>query len=314
MHLKVRCGTQSGESAESRSLPAGVDPFLARLFTSTFAKTMSSCATALSADFSLIGKTAVVTGASKGIGAAIAQCFAAAGLAKVAIVGRDDHGLAATKALVELEGCSCHVVNADLSTVAGVSTAADELLATSSSWDILVNNHGTNSQTPLVAANGADSDAFVLDCDAFSTILDTNLTSVVQLVSRLAPGMISAGAGTIVNVSSMQAFFGLENQVAYGSSKAALNQATRVMAVELGPRGIRANAIAPGVTLTQMGKDLWNSEAMAERKAARLQAIPLQRFAEPEDIAKIALFLASDASCYITGQCIQADGGWNIAP
>eukprot|EP01043_Picozoa_sp_COSAG02_P044394 COSAG02_NODE_3962_length_5981_cov_104.850731_6_plen_301_part_00 len=269
--------------------------------------------TPLSASFSLVGKTAVITGASKGIGAAIAQVFAAAG-ADVAIVGRDEHGLAATKALVEAEGRTCHVVAADLSTAAGVDKVADQLLVVSSCWDILVNNHGTNSQTPLVAAEGADAGAFALDRDAFSTVIDTNLSSVVHLVSRLAPGMISAGAGAIINVSSMQAFFGLENQIAYGSSKAALNQATRVMAVELGPRGIRANAIAPGVTLTKMGKDLWDSEAMAERKAARLKSIPLQRFAEPEDIAKIALFLASDAACYLTGQCIQADGGWNIAP
>jgi len=274
---------------------------------------MASAVTSLPATFSLVGKTAVVTGASRGIGAAIAQCYAAAG-ADIAIVGRDEHGLAATKALVEAEGRTCHVVAADLSTAAGVDAVADQLLAVSPCWNILVNNHGTNSQTPLVAAQGADAEAFTLDRNIFQEVVDTNLTSVVQLVSRLAPGMISGGAGAIVNVSSMQAFFGLENQVAYASSKAALNQATRVMAVELGPRGIRANAIAPGVTLTHMGRDLWDSEAMAERKAARLKSIPLQRFAEPDDIAKIALFLASDASCYLTGQCLQADGGWNIAP
>eukprot|EP01045_Picozoa_sp_COSAG04_P011646 COSAG04_NODE_757_length_10542_cov_7.203773_7_plen_85_part_00 len=81
-----------------------------------------------------------------------------------------------------------------------------------------------------------------------------------------------------------------------------------------GPSGIRANAVAPGVTLTKMGRELWDSEAMAERKAARLASIPLGRFAEPSEIASIALFLASDASAYVNGQCIQADGGWNIAP
>jgi NAD(P)-dependent dehydrogenase (short-subunit alcohol dehydrogenase family) len=274
----------------------------------------AAAAPPLAAAFSLTGKSAVVTGASKGIGAAIAQTFAAAGAEIVAIIGRDTEGLAATKQLVEAEGRTCHVVAADFSTAQGVAAAADQLLAVSPCWDILCNNHGTNAQTPLAPAEGEDADGFAFDGEAFSGVVDTNLRSVVQLVSRLAPGMIDAGRGAIVNVSSMQAFFGLENQIAYGSSKAALNQATRVMAVELGPRGIRANAVAPGVTLTKMGRDLWDSEAMVERKAARLKSIPLQRFAEPEDIAKIALFLASDASLYLTGQCLQADGGWNIAP
>merc|ERR1711953_561331 len=125
--------------------------------------------------------------------------------------------------------------------------------------------------------------------------MDTNVRAALQLTARLAPQMVTRQSGVIVNVSSMQAFFGLEQQAAYGTSKAALNQATRLMAVELGRHGIRANAVAPGVTLTKMGRDLWDSPAMAERRKARLKSIPLGRFAEPHEVANVVLFLASDA-------------------
>jgi len=214
--------------------------------------------------FSLAGKKAVVTGASKGIGAAIAQLFAAAG-ADVAVLGRDHEGLAATKTLVEAEGRRCWVVAADFSTAEGVAAAADELLGHAEAWDCLVNNHGANAQTPLADLEARPGEGgFAFDGEAFSAVIDTNLRSVVQLTSRLvrtgptpdlepllnpeldftlpavlfhsaqAPAMMAGGKGVVVNISSMQAFFGLENQVAYGASKAALNQATRVMAVELG--------------------------------------------------------------------------------
>ena len=217
--------------------------------------------------FSLAGKRAVVTGASKGIGAAIAQLFAAAG-ADVAVLGRDHEGLAATKTLVEAEGRRCWVVAADFSTAEGVSAAADELLGHAEAWDCLVNNHGANAQTPLADSEARPGEGgFAFDGEAFSAVIDTNLRSVVQLTSRMvrtgpppdpeprhrsswaeaselcppcllcsaqAPAMMAGGKGVVVNISSMQAFFGLENQVAYGASKAALNQATRVMAVELG--------------------------------------------------------------------------------
>ena len=139
--------------------------------------------------FSLAGKRAVVTGASKGIGAAIAQLFAAAG-ADVAVLGRDHDGLAATKALVEAEGRRCWVVAADFSTAEGGAAAADELLGHAEAWDCLVNNHGANAQTPL-AARPPDSQAgpgeggFAFDGEAFSAVIDTNLRSVVQLTSRL---------------------------------------------------------------------------------------------------------------------------------
>ena len=137
--------------------------------------------------FSLAGKRAVVTGASKGIGAAIAQLFAAAG-ADVAVLGRDHEGLAATKTLVEAEGRRCWVVAADFSTAEGVAAAADELLGHAEAWDCLVNNHGANAQTPLAArppeARPGEG-GFAFDGEAFSAVIDTNLRSVVQLTSRL---------------------------------------------------------------------------------------------------------------------------------
>ena len=93
-----------------------------------------------------------------------------------------------------------------------------------------------------------------------------------------------------------------------------MNQLTRLMAVELGKHGIRANCICPGVTLTKMGRDVWESPEMEERRRTRLASIPLGRFAEPEEIANIAIFLASEASRYMNGHCIVADGGWSVAP
>ena len=181
---------------------------------------------------------------------------------------------------------------------------------------MLVNNHGSNQNTPLLPPEPAlGARGFSFGTESWDDVFAVNLRSVAQFTSAITTPLVAAGRpAAIVNVSSMQAYFGLENQAAYGASKAALNQLTRLMAVELGRHDIRANAVCPGVTLTKMGKDLWESEAMSERRDARLKGIPLGRFAEPEDIANVVLFLASDASRYLNGHCIVADGGWSVAP
>jgi 2-dehydro-3-deoxy-D-gluconate 5-dehydrogenase len=251
----------------------------------------------------LKGQRALVTGGSKGIGAASAEALARAG-ADVAIVGRDRAGLAATREAVMRTGRECAVIEADLGSIDGARSAGELALKHSPRWDILVNNAGIAKAAPLLQVEVEDLEA----------IFAVNLRAALILAQLLVPQMIERRAGKIVNISSIGAFIGTPGLGAYAASKAALNQLTRTMAVEWGPHNIQANAICPTVVLTDMGKQIWNDPARIKERETKLARIPLGRFCEPQDVADAVVFLASPAANFLTGQSIPLEGGVLAAP
>jgi NAD(P)-dependent dehydrogenase (short-subunit alcohol dehydrogenase family) len=248
------------------------------------------------ARFSLQGRRALVTGASRGIGAEIAAVLADAG-ADVAIVGRDETGLEATKRAVADKGRRCVVIEADLRTAEGPRAAGRKALESFGTVDVLVNNAGVFPRATLLEATLED----------WEETQAVNLRAPFLLAQVIAPAMIAQRRGKVINISSLAAQVGCEGHAAYSASKGGLNMLTRVMAAEWGPFNIQTNAVAPTVVLTDMGKQAWGDEAKAAPVKAR---IPLRRFGEPLEIADLVLFLASPASDFICGEVILIDGGY----
>jgi 2-deoxy-D-gluconate 3-dehydrogenase len=246
--------------------------------------------------FGLEGKRALVTGASRGIGAEIAAVLADAG-ADVAIVGRDVAGLEATRRAVAAKGRRCVAVEADFRTAEGPRSAGRKALESFGTVDVLVNNAGIFPRATLLEAT-------LEDWDETQAV---NLRAPFLLAQVLAPAMIAQRRGKVVNVSSLAAQVGCEGHAAYSASKGGLNMLTRVMAAEWGPFNIQTNAVAPTVVLTDMGKQAWGDEAKAAPVKAR---IPLRRFGEPLEVADLVLFLASPASDFICGEVVLIDGGY----
>lgn len=241
----------------------------------------------------LDGKIALVTGAARGIGQAIALKLAAEG-ADLAVCDLDKSWLDETLQKAremgrKAEGFACDVSNAEQ--VQGAVTAAE---AAFGRIDVLVNNAGITKDTFLARMTEADWDA-VLDINLKGTFLFT------KAVGRL---MMRQRSGAIVNVASIIGLIGNAGQCNYAASKAGVIALTKSVAKELSSRNIRANAVAPGFIRTKMTEKL--PEDIQKRM---LEAIPLARFGEPEDVAKVVLFLASDASSYVTGQVISVCGG-----
>ena len=251
----------------------------------------------------LKGQRALVTGGSKGIGAASAEALARAG-ADVAIVGRDGAGLAATRAAVMRTGRECVVIEADLNSIDGARKAGELALKHSPRWDILVNNAGIARVAPLLQLEPEDLEA----------IFAVNLRAALILAQLLVPQMIQRRAGKIVNVSSIGAFIGTPGLGAYAASKAALNQLTRTMAVEWGPHNIQTNAVCPTIVLTEMGKQIWDDPARVKERETKLARIPLGRFCEAREVADAVVFLASPAASFLNGQSIPLEGGMLAAP
>jgi 2-deoxy-D-gluconate 3-dehydrogenase len=246
--------------------------------------------------FSISGKRALVTGGSKGIGAAVAQVLAEAG-AEVAIVGRDPAGLDETAALVERAGRACHKITADLRSADETLRAATEALSLFGVVDILVNNAGIARIAPLTD----------LALDEWNETMTVNLTAPFLLARTLAPAMIAQRSGKIINISSQAGVIALEGHGAYCASKGGLNMLTKVMAAEWSCHNIQVNAVAPTVILTPMGTEVWGDPA---KSAPMLAKIPLGRFGQPVEVADLVLFLASPASDLITGETILIDGGY----
>jgi len=246
--------------------------------------------------FSLTGKTALVTGASKGIGLETCAVLADAG-ADIAAVARDPSGLEEAAGKVEAAGRKALAIEADLTTPGGPVDAAKAALDHFGKIDILVNNAGITYVESLL-------DATVEHWDA---IMAVNLRAPFLLARTLAPQMIARKAGKIINVSSQTSVVALDDHAAYAASKNGLNGLTKVMTSEWAKHNIQCNAVLPTVILTPMGDKVWGDPAKGDPMKAK---IPAGRFGYPIEVADLILFLASSASDMINGDSIMLDGGY----
>jgi NAD(P)-dependent dehydrogenase (short-subunit alcohol dehydrogenase family) len=250
--------------------------------------------------FRLDGKRALITGATKGIGADIARTFAAAG-ATLVLSGRDEAELAAAHtALADEFGAEIDTAAVDLAQPDGPARLAELAVAAFGGLDILVNNAGISHPQPVVDT----------DPELFDATMTVNLRAPALLAAAVGRVMVQQGTGgSIITVASAAALAPLPDHYAYCASKAGLVMATKVLARELGKHGIRANSVCPTVVLTDMGQRVWGEEAKAAPMLAR---IPLGRFAVPREVSDTVLWLASDAAAMITGVDIAVDGGYTM--
>lgn len=242
--------------------------------------------------FSIEGKTALITGASSGIGAEIARVFTQAG-AKVIATGQSRDRL---DALAQEVGCQTIV--ADIACTQGCTGLVEHALQMSPRIDILVNSAG-------VALVGPVTDYSVDDWDRTMAV---NLRAPFLLAKGLCPQMIAAQAGKIINISSQTGVIALPDHAAYASSKGGLNALTKSLMTELAPHNIQVNAICPTVVMTEMGKEIWSPP---EKSGPMIAATPLGRFGEPVEIADLALYLASPASDLVNGALVMIEGGYS---
>jgi len=245
--------------------------------------------------YGLEGKIAVVTGGSRGIGLELAKKLLEE-KAKVVICGRKKENLDAAAAALG-GGADLLTVTAHIAKEEDVNALFDQVLQRFQTVDILINNVGMN----LLTASTADTDVAL-----WQKIIDTNLTGTF-ICSRKAAAIMKANKrGNIVNISSIAGRKASPGMGIYGIAKAGVEMMTRVLAAELASYNIRVNAVAPAMVLTEFSKPFWSNDGIREQV---VRSIPLGRIAEPMDVVHPALFLASDASAFITGQTIVVDGG-----
>jgi 3-oxoacyl-[acyl-carrier protein] reductase len=248
-------------------------------------------------DGGFAGKVAIVTGGSRGIGRAIVELFAGEGADVTFWYAGND---AAANAVVEAqaaEGRTVQAMKVDVRDSAACRAAAEVVAERSGRIDVLVNNAGVIRDNVMVG----------LEDDDIRTVLDTNVAGVFNVTRAVAPFMISRRAGKIVNVSSVSGAKGGRGQTNYAASKGAIDALTRALAVELAPRKITVNAVAPGVIETEM------SEAVRDLAGDEIrQRILLRRFGLPRDIAQAVWYLASGLADYVTGQVLYVDGGFKM--
>ncbi|MEY2757628.1 MAG: 3-oxoacyl-[acyl-carrier-protein] reductase [Pseudomonadota bacterium] len=246
--------------------------------------------------YNFTGKTAVVTGASRGIGAAIARTLAADG-ARVALVART--GDAIRKLAAEI-GKGAVAIEADMASADGWRKAADGALAALGEIDILVNNAGVSAAQAMgkVTPEGLDE------------TLNVNVRNLILLTDALSASLIRR-KGNVVNISSVSSFSGALGQIAYSTSKGAVNSFTRNASIDLGRAGVRVNAIAPGVIDEGMWSTAFSKGLDREKTLERMgRLVPLEkRWGTAQEIADAVAFLASDKAAYITGQVLRVDGG-----
>lgn len=245
-------------------------------------------------DFRLDGKKALVTGAARGLGKAIADGLAESG----ATVYGTSREAQSARLISERYGTPALAI--DLTEHAKIARFADDLMQESGGIDLLVNNAGVNIPKP----------ALDLTTEDWDTVFDTNLKGSFFLTTSLARHWIETGTqGAIVNVASQAGIVGIEERAAYGTSKAGLIHVTKILALEWAPAGIRVNAVAPTFVRTELTASTLNRPEWA---AELLSRIPIGRFGEPEDIAGAVAFLLSDAAALITGHTLTIDGGYTI--
>jgi Dehydrogenases with different specificities (related to short-chain alcohol dehydrogenases) len=244
-------------------------------------------------DFRLDGKRALVTGAGRGIGLAIAQAYAKAG-AEVTLCARTKAEISEAAAELRAEGCRAEPLALDVTDIA----AFEHAIKTQPAFDVFVNNAGTNRPKPLSEVTEEDYDA----------VMDLNLKAAVFCARAVTSRMVAAGcSGSVINMSSQMGHVGARDRTLYCASKWALEGFTKALAVELGSFGIRVNTICPTFIETPMTRPFFENP---EFRASVLSKIKLGRLGLVEDVIGGALFLASDAAALMTGSALLLDGGW----
>src|SRR4051812_12745451 len=242
-------------------------------------------------------KIAIVTGGGSGIGFAIAEKLVQQHVHTI-IVGRDKEKLSAAK---EKLGALCEPMQCDLNDLKTIPSLVKAIMDSHGKIDIMVNNAGINMKKEFTEVSDED----------FQKIILTNVSAVFALSREVVKCMLEKNTGgSIINISSMASQYGIPKVIAYTASKSAIEGMTRAMATELSPKGIRVNCIAPGFIATEMSAKALNNDP--ERRSKALGRTPMGELGQPSDIGEAALFLASDASKYITGVVLPVDGGNSI--
>ena len=262
-------------------------------------------------EYRVDGKVAIVTGAGRGIGKVIALTLAEAG-ADITVVARTREQIEQTAEEIRKLGRKALAIPADVSQEDQVKKVVEQTISQSGKINILVNNAGIAVRGPVAVLPGAEMPIFggmraqPQTLKDWQRIIDINLTSAFLFAQAVGPHMMKQRKGKVINTSSTAADEGLPGLAAYSASKAGLSTFTRCLASEWGPFNINVNAVAPGMIRTDM---IAHHLKDAKRREAILGIIPLGRVAEPRDVALLVLFLASEASDYITGQILTVDGG-----
>lgn len=251
--------------------------------------------------FDLSGKTAFVTGASRGIGRTIATALAHAG-ADVALVARTAEGLADVAADVRAAGRTAVVLPADVTDETAVGAAVTAAIAELGHVDVVVNNAGGSNF--MVAFSD-------MRMSGWDKLIRLNLTSAVYVCRAFTDHLLAQGSGSVINVASVAGVTSSPFLASYGAAKAGLVSLTKSLAVEWANRGIRVNALCPGWTATDLNRNLWEDPVTGP---ATIATVPMGRWGRPDEMAGPAVFLASEASSFMTGQVLVIDGGQTVHP
>jgi len=248
------------------------------------------------ATLDLSGKVAVVLGGTSGLGRAIALGLAEAG-AHVAASSRRPEVVDETAKAIEALGRKSLRVTSDVTDRASLERLRDETLKAFGRVDVMLNAAGRTKKSPTLEVTEED----------WAAIIDTNLTGALRASQAFAPPMLEQGQGSLIHIASLSSFVGLMQVAAYTASKSGVAGLVRALAVEWAPKGVRVNAIAPGVFRTPLNQNLLDGTERGREFKIRT---PMQRFGQPEELQGMAVYLASDASRFVTGQVLAVDGGF----